>query len=193
MRRHPTRCDAIRRDATPSDAIRRHQRACTCEVLYGPLGVWNTPPLGTIGPISIADVRRPSLWQESGGWAIRGGNQRAIRGGIEGGIEGGIRGRSEGPFEGHQRGQRKAIEGTHAPSEVESIATPRAFVWRIRVRSSQVAGRLIRRHTLHRGYHVVIVATSVVVRDEEESLVPAGARTCHIRKAYEMSVRSSGN
>ena len=149
--------------------MRRHQRACTCEVLYGPLGVWNTPPLGTIGPISIADVRRPSLCQESGGWAIRGG-----------------KGRSEGA-KGHQRGHHMA---THAPSEVESIATPRAFVWRIRVRSSQVAGRLIRRHTLHRGYHVVIVATSVVVRDEEESLVPAGARTFHIRKERRRNERS---
>ena len=137
--------------------------------------------MGTIGPISIADVRRPSLWQESGGWAIRGGNQRAIRGGDQ-------RGQSEG----HQRGDQRAIEGTHAPSEVESIATPRAFVWRIRVRSSQVAGRLIRRHTLHRGYHVVIVAASVVVCDEEESLVPAGARTCAMRvqsEGDEMAVR----
>ena len=108
------------------------------------------------------------MGDQRGQRAIRGGNQRAIR-------------------------SQRAIEGTHAPSEVESIATPRAFVWRIGVRSSQVAGRLIRRHTLHRGYHVVIVATSVVVRDEEESLVPAGARTCHIRKAYAMSVQSSGN
>ena len=98
-----------------------------------------------------------------------------------------------GQSEGHQRGHHMAIEGTHAPSEVESIATPRAFVWRIRVRSSQVAGRLIRWHTLHRGYHVVIVATSVVVRDEEESLVPAGPRTFHIRKADVMSVQSEGD
>ena len=126
--------------------------------------------------------------------ADRACGKRAVVGRSEG-AKGHQRGQSEGASEGHQRAIRsqRAIEGTHAPSEVESIATPRAFVWRIGVRSSQVAGRLIRRHTLHRGYHVVIVATSVVVRDEEESLVPAGARTCHIRKAYAMSVQSSGN
>ena len=165
-------------------AIRRHQSACTCEVLYGPLGVWNTPPLGTIGPMSIADVRRPSLCQGGGGWAIR-----------MGAVVGGQRAQSEGVSEGVKEG---VSEGTHAPSEVESIATPRALVWRIRVRSSQVAGRLIRRHTLHRGYHVVIVAASVVVCDEEESLVPAGARTCAMRvqsEGDEMAVRwqSDGN
>ena len=107
-------------------------------------------------------------------------------------------GRSEGTIRGGIRGGKRGGKGTHAPSEVESIATPRALVWRIRVRSSQVAGRLIRRHTLHRGYHVVIVAASVVVCDEEESLVPAGARTCAMRvqsEGDEMAVRwqSYGN
>ena len=140
--------------------------------------------MGTIGPMSIADVRRPSLCQGGGGWAIR-----------VGAVVGGQRAQSEGVSEGVKEG---VSEGTHAPSEVESIATPRALVWRIRVRSSQVAGRLIRRHTLHRGYHVVIVAASVVVCDEEESLVPAGARTCAMRvqsEGDEMAVRwqSDGN
>ena len=89
--------------------------------------------MGTIGPMSIADVRRPSLCQGGGGWAIR-----------VGAVVGGQRAQSEGVSEGVKEGVTEGVkEGTHAPSEVESIATPRAFVWRIGVRSSQVAGRLI--------------------------------------------------
>jgi hypothetical protein len=163
---------------TPSDAIRRHPTPSEGVHLRGivrALGRLEHAALGhhrTNQHSRCAQTepvaRERWLGDQRGQRAIRGGNQRAIR-------------------------SQRAIEGTHAPSEVESIATPRAFVWRIRVRSSQVAGRLIRRHTLHRGYHVVIVATRVVIRDEEESLVPAGARTCHIRKAYAMSVQSSGN